>query len=115
MNHGTLTNGRLDNIKPGPPMEPNEVEVIEIPVGPGPWAYDPVTKTAIPAVTTVNEDLAIVRVPQKVFAVMIEALALLPPAAKSNWPAWVNQTINNAKARVDGIIAGRTPDGNEGS
>lgn len=70
---------------------------------------------ADPPARTVEDDLQMVAIPAKVLAALVRAVGVLiqNTAAGSRPPPWVNQTVAAANARLDSVINGRHPNGQE--
>lgn len=93
---------RLCNMRSEPTLPPGCVELVAMPTGFGPWAYDAPTKTAVPAALVETEKVDRLDVPPRV----IFANAFLALPATDTTPGervWARAILLDARDRLRAV------------
>ena len=96
---------RLRNMRHEATLPPGYVELVAMPTGVGPWAYDAASKSAVPSPPTEGERLDRLHLPPRVLAALVARAA---PSATAGQRAWAGAILD---AALDKIEAARDGDG----
>ena len=106
-----LKNGveRLRNLRheaarpPEVALPPGYVELVAMPTGVGPWAYDAPTKSAVPSPPTEDERLDRLQLPPRILAALVVRAA---PSATAGQRAWAGAILDAALDKIEAARRG---------